>query len=293
MSVRNTDQLGAQPGVALVWCGFFCLAFAFGSLNQIFHRLVEPGQSARRANAATRRSLASSSLYCSSGFFAMPRDSWVPLPHEADLFHEVYIDESSQTKHRYMVLGGLCIPFSHSAHFEADIIAQRGTALPIARDDGTPRVMKWEKVNARNLDTYKRLVDAYFTFPMRYKLPLNKSLETHCLAVDTSKKTLKDTGEGDIEIGFAKEFYFLCVPIIGKRLKTALFHLYPDRRTTTQSLIEARNIMNAGARKYGDNRTWPYRELKFQDPEMKQALQIVDILIGAIAFRLNGHYQKP
>lgn len=36
-----------------------------------------------------------------------------------------YIDESSQTKFRYMLLGGLCVPLSHSAAFEADIISHR------------------------------------------------------------------------------------------------------------------------------------------------------------------------
>jgi hypothetical protein len=223
----------------------------------------------------------------------MPRDSWVPLPHEANLFHEVYIDESSQTKHRYMVMGGLCVPLSHSAAFDADIIAHRDDTIPIARPDGTPRIIKWEKLNAYNLKAYTRVIDAYFTFPMRYNLPIGKELETHCLAVDTSTKTLKSTGEGDVEIGFAKELYFLCAPVIGKRLKHALFHLYPDRRTTNQSLSEARKIMNAGARKYGDRRPWPFRELKFEDPEAKQALQVVDIIIGAIAFKLNGHYDKP
>jgi hypothetical protein len=223
----------------------------------------------------------------------MPRDSWVPRPDEAARFYQVYIDESSQTKHRYMVLGGLCVPLSHSEAFEADIIASRGDTIPTATPNGSPRIMKWEKANAYNLVTYKRVIDAYFTFPMRHKLPTTKSLDTHCIAVDTSKKTLKMTGDGDVEIGFAKEFYFLCVPTIGNRLKRGLFHLYPDRRTTNQSLDEARNIMNAGARKYGKRTDWPYRELKFQDPEAKQALQVVDILIGAIAFRLNGHYEKP
>jgi hypothetical protein len=157
----------------------------------------------------------------------MPKDSWVPLPHEADLFHEVYIDESSQTKHRYMVLGGLCVSLSHSAAFEADIIAHRDSTIPIARPDGTPRIIKWEKANAYNLEAYKRVIDAYFTFPMRYRLPLSKALETHCLAVDTSKKTLKGTGEGDVEIGFAKEFYFLCVPMIGNRLKESALSSIP------------------------------------------------------------------
>ena len=217
----------------------------------------------------------------------------MPRPDEADRFYQVYIDESSQTKHRYMLLGGLCVPLSHSAAFDADIIAHRDETIPITRPDGRPRIIKWEKLNAYNLKAYTRIIDAYFSFPMRHNLPLSKSLEIHCLAVDTTKKTLKSTGDGDVEIGFAKEFYFLCVPIIGKRMKRALFHLYPDRRDTRQSLLEARNIMNAGVRKYDGRTDWPYRELKFEDPESKQALQVVDIIIGAIAFKLNGHYDKP
>jgi hypothetical protein len=51
--------------------------------------------------------------------------------------------------------------------------------------------------------------------------------------------------------------------------------------------------MNFGVRKYGDKREWPYRRLQFEDPEKCQALQVVDIFIGALAYRLNGHYDKP
>lgn len=222
----------------------------------------------------------------------MPRKPWVPRPEEADRFYEVYIDESSQTQFRYMVMGGLCVPLSHSAAFEADVIAHR-EEIPIARPDGTPRVMKWEKANKYNLVTYTRVVDAYFSFPKRFNLPLGKPLQTHCVAVDTSRKTLKSTGEGDVDIGFAKELYFLCVPILGFRFPNALYHLYPDRRDTTQPLQVAQKIMNAGARKHGDTRVWPYRRLRYEDPEVKQALQVVDILIGAIAYRLNGHSEKP
>jgi hypothetical protein len=174
-----------------------------------------------------------------------------------------------------------------------DIITARDHTTPIADANGLPKLIKWEKANKYNLAAYKRVVEAYFTFPARHRLSTLKNLETHCIVVDTSSKTLKSTGEGDVEIGFNKEVYFLCVPIMGKRLPNALFHLYPDRRTTKHSLAEARNIMNAGARKYGDKREWPYRELKFEDPEKKQALQLFDILIGAIAYRLNGHYAKP
>src|SRR5690349_13180023 len=110
----------------------------------------------------------------------MPRESWVPLPHEAELFYEVYIDETSQTAHRFMVLGGLCVPLSHSVAFEADVAAVRDHTAPTTKPDGSPKVMKWEKANAYNLAAYKRVIDAYFTFPARHRLPLTKSLETHC-----------------------------------------------------------------------------------------------------------------
>ena len=122
--------------------------------------------------------------------------------------------------------------------------------------------------------------------------PRAKMYDINCVVVDTSKNPLRDSGDGDIEIGFNKQVYFLCVPLIGKRFKTELFHIYPDRRTSNQPLSKAQQIMNYGARKYGDKRPWPYRRIRYHDPEQCQALQVVDIFIGALAYRLNGHYDK-
>lgn len=191
-----------------------------------------------------------------------------------------------------MVMGGVCVPLAFSAAFESDLLSCRDETTPLFAPSGELSAMKWQKVSNKNLSAYKRLVDAYFTFPKRIALPAKFSLDTHCIAVDTSRKTLKRTGEGNIEVGYAIEFYFLCVPTIGNRLKTGLFHLYPDRRTTNQNLANARDIMNSGARKYSNRTDWPYRELRFEDPECWHALQLVDVLIGAIAYRLNGHYES-
>ena len=219
---------------------------------------------------------------------------WEPLPEEVDLFCNVYIDESSQTKHRYLVLGGLVVPLSHAGLFEADIIAARqNTIVPAFQPDGTSRVMKWEKLNAYNFDAYKAVVDTVFHFRRLRNLPARKEMSLHCVVVDTSKKALRDTGEGDVHVGFDKEFYFLCAAVIPKLYRRELFLLYPDRRYARRPLREAREIMNYGAYKFGDKRKWPFRRLRFEDPENCQALQVVDILIGALAYRLNGHYEKP
>jgi len=223
----------------------------------------------------------------------MPRKPWVPLPHEADSFCNIYIDESSQTKHRFLVLGGLVVPHSHVDLFESDVIAARDPIIAPFRADGRPRVIKWEKVNAYNLASYKKVLEVFWRFEMKHKLNVGKHVDMVCLAVDTSKKPLKVHGDGDIETGFNKEIYFLCAALIGRRFKRELFHIYADRRTTKSDLNAARKIMNYGSLKYGDTRPWPFRRLRFEDPERCQSLQVVDILIGALAYKLNGHYQRP
>jgi hypothetical protein len=56
---------------------------------------------------------------------------WTPQPTEADLFHHVYIDESSQTKHRFLVIGGLIVASSHAKALEDAITtAREGTRQP-------------------------------------------------------------------------------------------------------------------------------------------------------------------
>jgi hypothetical protein len=80
--------------------------------------------------------------------------------------------------------------------------------------------------------------------------------------------------------------------VIPKRYRTELFHVYPDRRHARRKLWETKNFMNLAAAKWADNREFPIRRLRFEDPEKCQALQVVDILIGALAYRCNRHYER-
>lgn len=43
----------------------------------------------------------------------------------------------------------------------------------------------------------------------------------------------------------------------------------------------------------GDKRDYPIRRLDFRENKKVQALQISDLFIGALAYRLNRHYDKP
>jgi hypothetical protein len=218
--------------------------------------------------------------------------AWKPLPEEEDLFHDVFIDESSKS-HRYLIHGGLIVPWTHGPQLEADIIAVRAnTNTPAIRADGSPREMKWEKVAADNLDACKAVIASVFDFARRHQLSSLKSIGMQCSAVDTHQRSLLRTGKGRRETAFEIELSFLCTAVIRRRYPNYLFRLFVDRDYRERELRETRQILNFTAFKNRDGRLWPFRSLKWEDPEQSQALQVVDILIGALAYKLNGHYDK-
>jgi hypothetical protein len=112
------------------------------------------------------------------------------------------------------------------------------------------------------------------------------------VVVDTSLKPLRRYGDGDVEVGYNKHFYYLCTVVFGRRYHRELFLLYPDQRSAKQTTDEARAILNRGAYAWGDWRVGPYRRLEYASPKKCQALQVVDIFIGALASKLNGHHDR-
>ena len=140
---------------------------------------------------------------------------------------------------------------------------------------------KWTKVSKKKLPAYKRIVDTLFGEDMHF----------HCLVVDTTLLDHKRFNAGSREIGFNKEVYQLAMKC-ARLYSTALFHLYPDNRETTQKPEDLRLMLNRGCRKNGDRRDWPFRRCQFRDSKTTPLLQLVDIVIGGIAYRLNGHDKK-
>lgn len=139
---------------------------------------------------------------------------------------------------------------------------------------------KWTKVSRTKLPAYKRIVDVVFQNP--------DLVHFHSLFVDATLIDHRKFNQGDKEIGFNKEIYQLALKV-SRLYNDAFFHLYPDRRETNQRPEDLRLILNRGCRKGGDRRDWPFRRCQFRDSAKTLQLQLVDILIGAIAFQLNGH----
>jgi hypothetical protein len=186
---------------------------------------------------------------------------------------DIYLDESSQNNHRFLVLGGVIVPKLGVQELDDLIMRARLPDLP-------EKEAKWTKVSRAKLAAYKRIVDTLFDNP--------KLVNFHSLVVDTTQLDHQRWNEGSREIGFNKEIYQLARKF-ARMYKNPLFHLYPDRRETRQDPEDLRLILNRGRRKDGDKRDWPFRRCQFRDSKTTLPLQLADIIIGAIAFELNGH----
>lgn len=191
---------------------------------------------------------------------------------------EIYIDESSQTKNRFLLLGGIIIARSKVDDANGRLQASRIPELPFGE-------MKWGKVSRAKLAAYKRFADCFFDAPEF------SGSHFHSLIVDTHQLDHQRFNAGSKEIGFNNEIYQLSRKF-AILYPQQLFHLYPDYRDTNQRPEDLRNILNHGRHKERDGREWPFRRCQFRDSSKTPLLQLVDILLGAIAYGKNEHHKK-
>jgi hypothetical protein len=213
-----------------------------------------------------------------------------PRAHETHLFNEIYIDETSQNDHRFLVIGGIMLPLKYSALFERAIFTARSPRLQKRHTNGHLTELGWKYFRPGDLEDYKRIVDVFFAFKGNME-SIHDDIRFHCSVVDTQIKGRKYTGGLRGEIGFNREIYYHALRI-GRLHESRLFHIYPDFRTTIKPIRELGTILNRGIRKTGDTRDWPFRRIAFRDSKSVQALQVSDIFIGALAYRINRHYDK-
>lgn len=201
------------------------------------------------------------------------------MPTFPDSYVDVYVDESSQTKHRYLALGAMVVPTRYAAMFREVVALARLPELPYGE-------MAWTKVSRSKLEAYRRSVDSFFK-----PEPELNNIQFHSIIIDTHKIKDSSFNGGSREIGFNKEIYQLLLKTF--RLNSGkLMNVYLDSRNTPIPLGELRSVLNNGARRFKRDADWPFRRVQFRESHVCNCLQIVDILLGAVAFHVNGHRQS-
>ncbi|MBI3698884.1 MAG: DUF3800 domain-containing protein [Afipia sp.] len=218
---------------------------------------------------------------------------WKPKPEEEAKTCLVYIDESGQSVSTYFILGALIIPYQYADKFDADILAARAdTGVPSHKGDEY-KVLKWEKVSRTNLQAYKNTVDAVFKFKKKHTMSLLTDMEINCLAVNTSDRPLHVIGKGDRETAYEIEMYTLLGVCVAKRFSDKIFDVCIDGKFFRKHLVELQAISNHGAHLHHHRVQWPFRKFRTGKPKWSLPLQVVDIFIGALHYKLNGHYDAP
>lgn len=189
----------------------------------------------------------------------------------------IFIDETSQTAHRYFALGALVIHNTDVSLLEERIQQARMPELPNME-------MGWKKVSRAKLSAYQRVVDVLFTRDIHMQ-----PMHFHALVIDCHKLKDKIFNKGSRDVGFNKEVFQLSMKC-ARLYRTRLFHVYPDNRTTATPPDEIRAMLNFKLQRIGDARDWPFRRMHFRDSKQSLPLQLTDILSGALAFKMNGHY---
>lgn len=195
--------------------------------------------------------------------------------------YEVFSDESCSSQNRYLVLGAIVVDFDDRDFF-------RERLNKVRSDNMTCGEFKWTKVSRAKLQVYKQIVDVFFDGALDGKISF------HSLVIDQSKNDHKKHNQGDKELGFNKFIYQLLASRIGRLYgkNGNTINCYLDKRTTKHDPEELRKIINNGLGKWWGLDHAPFRRLHFLDSKNSLALQLNDVLMGALAAQIN-HLHKP
>lgn len=194
---------------------------------------------------------------------------------------DIYVDESCQSGHRYLVIA--CVITSTSnVHPILEKLKEARQAANLHKE------LKWVKVSKGKLAGYKLIVDAVFDL-IKPVGGTQSSMHFHSIVIDTSQINHAKFNGGSSEIGFNK-FVYQLICKAGLRYKDQQpFYVYLDDRTTKHGLDELKKVLNNGFAKESGTTARPFHRLTFRDSHKADLIQIADLFAGAIGYTKNEH----
>lgn len=213
---------------------------------------------------------------------------------ESATTYKVYCDESRQTGHKYMLLGGVWIRQDKGWDFVNDFedfcCSKLGFKTPVGH-------MKWTKEptkpTERYYEAYKKLVDLYFEYN-RQGVMYYRTIVVDASKYDPCHKIFYN---GDYEKGFYTLYQQLLLNWIGKdkeyhiRIATRNIKKISEADCENIRLTQLKNSLNNKLRKRLHNyNIEPVKTIESRQASERRLIQIVDILTGAVGFFWNGEH---
>lgn len=198
--------------------------------------------------------------------------------------HYIFIDESRITKGRYQLVGSLWIGRQYFRLFRDQFWRLWDQEFPTRRSE-----LKWTKVSHGKLQTYKKFVDFFATFP---------HADFRCVVLDTHSIDYQTYHAGDKELGFYKFLYFFISRNIEKDYEyrgiQSHYQIFIDRRRKGDSievgrLLDLKTVLNNRLDDSCVKVSRPMvRNIEATDSKQSPEIQVVDILLGAIGYAWDG-----
>lgn len=213
----------------------------------------------------------------------------------------IYSDESRHKNERFLLLGGIWVEEENLLAIENGISALRnkhGYVNSNGKHIDFLGEFKWTKISAKYLAVYKELADLFFEC-------IDKDIMRSCIMlVDTqnpfvvSHSNIKK--EGYFKLLYQLYFHNSRIP--------AIYEIFPDRINITNP--KQRNVNFevldkclevAFKKKFADklNPTdFPgprgfVNNITLIDSKKHQPIQLIDVVMGAIGYYQNRHFEKP
>lgn len=190
------------------------------------------------------------------------------------------MDESGQTKSRYMCVGGIVVRRER-------LDEVREGVERIKRAGGIGSEVKWSRVTSHRLKAYKILVEYFF------HLVKHNQAQFHALICDFSM--FDHSKNGGKEGSVSRMLYQLALHKNCRKYGAgADLHLFPDSGDHADLLCGHRYHLNSASRLWmpeerkGAER--PVAHIEATNSATEPLLQLNDIILGAVGYRRNERY---
>ena len=185
----------------------------------------------------------------------------------------IFIDESGGATDEFRVAGCLTV----------DTVMTKKIKAIVRNNLGDEKELKWNRVSNRNYSAHRKVVEAIFDALDRKEIQFNYAVAQASSASWPDPLT---------DIGYSRAVDSLLRRCALEHRFSHKLYIYPQRRRAEGSSIELRRTLNRFASDDKFAKT-PVRLIEYRDSKVSLLNQVVDVLVGALAYHANArpaHY---
>ena len=179
----------------------------------------------------------------------------------------LFVDESGGASDRFRLAG--CVVVNAASSKKLKLLLQQNL--------GDAPELKWHKVTSRNAEAYKAVADAILFALHRGQIDFRYSKLASSDANWRNSRT---------DIGYSSATELLMRHYAVESRDTQKLYIYPQRRRAAGSMLALRQDLNRFASNGRQVRS-PVRLIEYRDSISSVPSQVVDFLVGALAYSSN------